>query len=52
MPEIINEEVVTTTKEPLADYIARKKSELDMVQMEINQNTSRANAIITELEAL
>ena len=50
--EIINNEVVTTTTQPLEDYISQKKQELDMIGQEELAFRARKESILSELESL
>jgi len=50
--EIINGELITTTKEDLGNYIDNKKAELVMLEEQIIDFKTKADAILEELEGL
>ena len=50
--EIINGEVVITTKVDLATYVDSKRKELEFIQTGINDLNTKANQIIAELQSL
>jgi hypothetical protein len=50
--EIINGELITTTKQDFGNYLTAKKAELVMLEEAISDFKSRANVILEELEGL
>jgi hypothetical protein len=50
--EIVNGKVVQTTEIDLSEYINDKKSELELLDVNIKSLTDRQASIIAELESL